>query len=187
VRDRSGILWLDKVGRDDVAVVGGKNASSGELLRVLTAQGIRAPTGFATTSDAYRAFVRANGLAQPVAEALQAHREGSLNLADAGARIRSAFLAATWPESLRSEIAGAYRELCAQSRRANADVAVRSSATAEDLPSASFAGQLESFLNVSGEASLLDACKHCFASLYTDRAISYRIAHSVVGGRPAHG
>ncbi len=176
MKNRLGIVWLDAVGRGDVALVGGKNASSGEMLSSLAAQGIRAPMGFATTSDAYRFFVECNGLSRPTAAALQARQEGRLDLSTAGAQIRAAFLAAEWPPDLRRDIVEAYRKLSQMKGGAEIEVAVRSSATAEDLPTASFAGQLESFLNVRGDTALLDACKHCFASLYTDRAISYRLA-----------
>jgi pyruvate,water dikinase len=171
--DQAWVVRLDAVGRGDIALVGGKNASSGEMLRNLTAHGVRAPGGFATTSDAFRCFIEANHLRPSIDAALQSHREGKLELAATGARIRTAILAADWPQDLKRAIVEAYRHDFA-SRELS--VAVRSSATAEDLPSASFAGQLESFLNVCGEAALLDACKQCFASLYTDRAISYRIA-----------
>jgi pyruvate,water dikinase len=170
------VLWLDTVSRSDVAIVGGKNASSGELLKTLGAEGIRAPGGFATTSAAYWAFVDANKLRAPIGDALRALNDGKATLAETGARIRAALLSGQWSPVTRDAIASAYRELCVRSGRSDADVAVRSSATAEDLPTASFAGQLETFLNIRGEEQLLDACKRCFASLYTDRAISYRLS-----------
>jgi pyruvate,water dikinase len=174
----SGQTWvvgLSSVGRGDIACVGGKNASTGEMLRSLASHGVRVPEGFATTSDAFKFFVEGNQLGDAITVALQAHRAGKVDLATTGARIRAAVLGAEWPPALRREIANAYSELCASSGAPELSVAVRSSATAEDLPTASFAGQLESFLNIRGEAALLEACKKCFASLYTDRAINYRI------------
>jgi pyruvate,water dikinase len=171
------IRWFDDVGIDDVPVVGGKNASLGEMRRALTPLGIRTPDGFATTADAYRAFLAAGDLEPLVTGAL-----GSLDVADldalrsAGARVRAALLAATLPGALASAVAEGYRRLEGE-YGANCDVAVRSSATAEDLPEASFAGQQETYLNIHGEAMLLDAVKRCYASLFTDRAIVYRVHH----------
>jgi pyruvate,water dikinase len=168
------VVSLQDVGRGDVARVGGKNASLGEMIQALSAIGLRVPPGFATTSDAYWEFVDHNGLRPVVAEALGEMQSGKSSLADVGLRIRSAFLRGTWPGESADAIRRAYAQLCRLAHAELADVAVRSSATAEDLPDASFAGQQESFLNVRGEAALLDACRRCFASLFTDRAISYR-------------
>jgi pyruvate,water dikinase len=168
------IRWFDSLGMNDVAVVGGKNASLGEMRRALTPLGIRTADGFATTADAYRQFLRAAGL-EPVIAGLLA----GLDVADidrlqaAGSRIRAAILAAELPAPLAREIADAYSRLEAD-YGPNCDVAVRSSATAEDLPEASFAGQQETYLNIHGTAMLLDAVRRCFASLFTDRAIVYR-------------
>ncbi|HEU4487087.1 MAG TPA: PEP/pyruvate-binding domain-containing protein, partial [Povalibacter sp.] len=162
--------------RSHIAIVGGKNASLGELTAALTGSGIRVPPGFATTAHAYRRFVAANGLQPVIDAAMHEWREGSLALADAGRRIREAFLRGSWPQDCEAAILAAYRTLSSQAGVEAATVAVRSSATAEDLPDASFAGQLESFLNVGGEPGLLRAARRCLASLYTDRAISYRQA-----------
>ncbi len=170
------IIWFEDVGRTDVALVGGKNASLGEMLRNLAPHGIAVPPGFATTAAAYWLFVRHNGLADVIATVLAGKPGGNDSLTQAGKVIRTAFLNAEWPPSLAEQIRSAYRALSARSGVVDADVAVRSSATAEDLPEASFAGQQESFLNIQGEAALLDACRRCYASLFTDRAISYRMA-----------
>jgi pyruvate,water dikinase len=171
------IRWFDDVGMQDVSVVGGKNASLGEMRRALTPLGIRTPDGFATTADAFRAFLNAAGLERVIKDAL-----GRLDVQDidhlqaAGGRVRSAILAAELPRELVSAVSEAYARLEAQ-YGANCDVAVRSSATAEDLPEASFAGQQETFLNIHGTAMLLDAVRRCYASLFTDRAIVYRVHH----------
>jgi pyruvate, water dikinase len=168
------LRWFNDVGMADVPLVGGKNASLGEMRRALTPLGIRTADGFATTADAYRAFLAGAGLERVVADSLL-HLDVTdiTRLQSAGARVRSAILAASLPEELAAAIAEAYRRLEAE-YGAHCDVAVRSSATAEDLPEASFAGQQETFLNVHGESMLLDAVKRCYASLFTDRAIVYR-------------
>ena len=170
------ILWFDKVGRGDIALVGGKNASLGEMATKLRRSGVPVPTGFAVTADAYRRFLAANDLEARIDAAIADFRNGHVSLEDTGRNIRQAILAGAWPAPMAAEIKAAYRELGARTSQRRPDVAVRSSATAEDLPDASFAGQQESYLNVAGEAALLDACRRCFASLYTDRAISYRDA-----------
>ena len=170
------IAWFEDLQRGDVGRVGGKNASLGEMVRALAGHGVRVPPGFATTADAYRRFVAANGLEAAVADALAARRAGRATLAETGATIRAAFLRADWPAELAAAIREGYRELCRPSRIDDLDVAVRSSATAEDLPDASFAGQQETFLNIRGEAALIEACRRCYASLFTDRAITYREA-----------
>src|SRR5690606_5471017 len=168
------IRWFDRLGMDDVPIVGGKNASLGEMRRALTPLGIRTPDGFATTADAYREFLRGGGLESVIGGALRDLDVDDLDrLQAAGARVRSAILAAPLPDTLVRDVGEAYAELEAQ-YGANCDVAVRSSATAEDLPEASFAGQQETFLNIHGPAMLLDALRRCFASLFTDRAIVYR-------------
>jgi pyruvate, water dikinase len=171
---RQQVAWFEELGRDDVPRVGGKNASLGEMVRRLGHLGIRVPPGFATNADAYWAFVDANGLRSVIAGAIGELRARKASLAEAGQTIRRAFLRSDWPAASLSSITQAYRELSARTATAEANVAVRSSATAEDLPDASFAGQHETFLNVTGEAALFDACRRCFASLFTDRAISYR-------------
>lgn len=168
------VLWFEKLNAGDVARVGGKNASLGELIQALSGHGIRVPAGFATTADAYRELVAANDLTGRIQAELAAWKSGGKTLEQAGRAIRRLFLKARFPEPLTAEILGAYRELSRRYGTEEADVAVRSSATAEDLPTASFAGQQETFLNVSGEEELLAACQRCFASLFTDRAISYR-------------
>jgi pyruvate,water dikinase len=170
------ISWFEDIGRTDVASVGGKNASLGEMVRTLGGKGIRVPPGFATTADMYWRFVEANDLRAPIAFLLTNWESGKAALAETGQQIRNLFLKADFPPDARAAICEAYRAL---SRRANVSgvpVAVRSSATAEDLPDASFAGQQETFLNIRGEAAVLDACRRCYASLFTDRAISYRKA-----------
>ncbi|MEZ5786275.1 MAG: phosphoenolpyruvate synthase [Xanthobacteraceae bacterium] len=168
------VLWFEELGRGDVGRVGGKNASLGELVRNLGKMAVKVPPGFATTADAYWRFVDANGLKQTIAGALAELASGKATLAEAGAAIRRSFLRGDWPDETAQAILEAYRRLCRDSGSDNVDVAVRSSATAEDLPDASFAGQQETYLNIRGEAALLDACRRCCASLFTDRAISYR-------------
>ncbi|RWL80590.1 MAG: phosphoenolpyruvate synthase [Mesorhizobium sp.] len=170
------IVWFEDIGRDDVAHVGGKNASLGELVRALSSEGIRVPPGFATTAEAYWAFVQANGLEGGMRRLLAGLDEGKISLDEAGKAIQELFLHGDWPEQIANEITAAYRQLCQRAGRPEVDVAVRSSATAEDLPGASFAGQQETFLNIRGERALLAACRRCYASLFTDRAISYRKA-----------
>jgi pyruvate,water dikinase len=142
----------------------------------LGAKGIRVPPGFATTADAYWNFLAVNRLERAIADALAEMSAGRATLAETGEAIRRAILRGAWPDETATAIRSAYRELCHRAGRDDVDVAVRSSATAEDLPDASFAGQQETYLNVRGEAALLDACRRCYASLFTDRAISYRIA-----------
>ncbi|WP_213303972.1 phosphoenolpyruvate synthase [Paraburkholderia sacchari] len=173
------VVWLSEVTRADLARVGGKNASLGELIANLAPHGIKVPPGFATTAQAYRDFLAANRLDEAIAAALDDLHAKRRTLAETGALIRAAILRGEWPAAIADAIRAAYADLCRQSDQGDQDrlsVAVRSSATAEDLPEASFAGQFETFLNVSGGAAVLDACRRCYASLYTDRAISYRQA-----------
>jgi len=172
--DRRRVIWFEKLKRGDVALVGGKNSSLGEMVARLSKAGIRVPPGFATTAGAYRDYLAANGLDGMIAETMAALREHRLTLQEAGARVRKAIAEGTFPEDTRKAISEAYAELCARAGTRDLPVAVRSSATAEDLPDASFAGQQETFLNIRGEAALLAACRRCYASLFTDRAISYR-------------
>ena len=161
-------------GRDDIAVVGGKNASLGEMVSSLTEQGVVVPPGFATTINAYWMFIDHNHLRDLIAIAQVRYNDGSVSLDETGSTIRKAILHGHWPSVIAESISEQYKKLC--SGDDDADMAVRSSATAEDLPNASFAGQQESYLNIRGTEALLDACKNCYASLFTDRAISYRRA-----------
>jgi pyruvate,water dikinase len=168
------VRWFDELSIADVPSVGGKNASLGEMYRELSSQGVRIPNGFAITARGYRRFLEANQLDQPIRATFAGLDTNDVeNLRERGGHVRQLLLAAELPPDLREAILEAYRQL-GNGRAAALDVAVRSSATAEDLPDASFAGQQETYLNVQGEAALLDACKRCFASLFTDRAISYR-------------
>jgi pyruvate, water dikinase len=169
------IKWFSELGIEDVPMVGGKNASLGEMFRELTSQGVKVPDGFAITAEAYRHFLSEAGLDAQIRGILTGLDTRDMeNLRQRGAQIRQAILAAELPTEIEGEIAAAYDSLKGRQLHP-ADVAVRSSATAEDLPDASVAGQHETYLNVSGHLALLDACKRCFASLFTDRAISYRV------------
>ena len=164
-----------ELGIDDVPVVGGKNASLGEMYRHLAAEGVRVPNGFATTADAYRLYLEHNKLFDRISQALEGLDTHDVTaLAKTGAAIRQWVVEGEMPAQLVAEIHQAYQALEAE-YGANTDVAVRSSATAEDLPTASFAGQQETYLNIRGSESLIDTCKRVFASLFTDRAISYRV------------
>jgi pyruvate, water dikinase len=168
------ILWFDQIGIDDVPLVGGKNASLGEMVRELSAKGVKVPNGFAISAEAYRDFLRSARLDRIIKNTLEGLDTRELeNLRRRGLAIRQAIVAASLPAELEQAIGEAYDRLGDQTH-GPVDVAVRSSATAEDLPDASFAGQQETYLNVQGHRALLDACKRCFASLFTDRAISYR-------------
>jgi pyruvate, water dikinase len=171
--DRDLIRWFADLGRGDGAIVGGKNASLGEMVSRLADSGIPVPNGFATTADAYWSFIDTNELRGPIERKLAELDAERSNLAEVGAAIRRMVVEATLPEALAQALDESYAKLEPRGRRRPA-VAVRSSATAEDLPEASFAGQLETFLNVRGADALAEACKRCFASLFTDRAISYR-------------
>ena len=170
------VLWFEDVGRTDVARVGGKNASLGEMVQALAPKGIRVPPGFATSAEAYWAYLDANRQKQAIAALLDELAVGKATLAETGGAIRSLILKGEWPKATAQAIADAYRQLCERAGKSDVDVAVRSSATAEDLPDASFAGQQETFLNIRGVDALLHACRRCYASLFTDRAISYRQA-----------
>ncbi|MEQ8366032.1 MAG: phosphoenolpyruvate synthase [Roseicyclus sp.] len=168
------ILDFTEVRRGDVALVGGKNASLGEMIGTLEPKGISVPPGFATTADAFRDYLAANALDKTIADRLDALAAGNATLPDTAAAIRQSILEGTWPQATADAILSHYQRICDAAGEADIPVAVRSSATAEDLPDASFAGQQETFLNVRGNDALLHACKRCYASLYTDRAISYR-------------
>ena len=173
---RAPVVWFEKLRRVDVARVGGKNSSLGEMIQTLQQEGVDVPRGFATTADAYWDYVDENGIRDAMVALTTDWTTGKASLAETGAAIRKLFLRGEWPRATAEAITEAYRELSRRAGREDVSVAVRSSATAEDLPDASFAGQQETFLNVSGEKALLDACRRCFASLFTDRAISYRQA-----------
>lgn len=170
------IVWFENVRRDDVAEVGGKNASLGELIHNLTPKGIAVPPGFATTSAAYWRYLESNDIKGRIASLIAEWQAGKAGLAETGTAIRRLFLRGDWPDELSDALRKAYAELSARVGSGNLAVAVRSSATAEDLADASFAGQQETFLNVRDEKALLDACRQCYASLFTDRAITYRQA-----------
>lgn len=158
----------------DVDSVGGKNASLGEMYRNLTKRGINIPDGFAVTAEAYWLHLDESGLREKIAAALKGLDVGDVkNLAERGHRVRQMILSAPIPEDVRKAVEKAYAELCGSHGR-NCDVAARSSATAEDLPGASFAGQQETFLNLRGKYAVTDAVRRCFASLFTNRAIAYR-------------
>ncbi len=170
------VLDLSEVGAGDVQLVGGKCASLGELFRALDRRGVRAADGFATTSEAYRLLLETNGLRDRLRELLDGLDHNDIRaLNAAGRQARALMLDTPLPESVNAAILDAFARLCARLGRTT-EVAVRSSATAEDLPDASFAGQQDTILNVRGEDRLIDACHRCFASLWTDRAISYRAA-----------
>ncbi len=168
------VIFFDNLRRGDVALVGGKNSSLGEMVQELGELGVTVPPGFATTSDAFRQYIEFNGLNAFIAKSMADWEAGKQTLAETGSSVRAAIRAGDWPEDTRVAIAKAYRELSTRAGIDNLSVAVRSSATAEDLPDASFAGQQETYLNIEGEDALLDACRNCYASLFTDRAISYR-------------
>jgi len=168
------VLFFQQLQLRDVPKVGGKNASLGEMVRELSGRGVRVPDGFAITAEAYRYFLSENQLEHQIAAILSDLDTSDIdNLRSRGNKVRSAILNAPIPLKLVAEIERAYARL--SDGNVQLDVAVRSSATAEDLPDASFAGQQETYLNVQGLAALLDTCRRCFASLFTDRAISYRV------------
>ncbi|MCV7091209.1 phosphoenolpyruvate synthase [Mycobacterium interjectum] len=169
------IRFFEEIGIDDVPVVGGKNASLGEMYQKLSGRGIRVPHGFATTAQAYRHMLDSAGAWDALhAELDDLDANDVAALARRGKRAREIVYGAGLPDDLAAEIVSAYRMLQAEYGE-EVSLAVRSSATAEDLPTASFAGQQETFLNITGAESLLDACRRCFASLFTDRAIHYRV------------
>ena len=175
------IAWFADLSLADIDQVGGKNASLGEMVRNLTSAGVRVPDGFATTADAYRQFISEGGLDEMInAEVATLDTEDVQQLAAVGRRIREAVARQRFPANLEADIRAAYTRLVEDSGSASGDLvsfAVRSSATAEDLPEASFAGQQETFLNVRGIDAILAAIKEVFASLYNDRAIAYRVHH----------
>ena len=172
--DEENIIWFEALNMKDVPKVGGKNASLGEMIQSLKKGGIRVPDGFATTAKLYRTFLDENDLKNKIESNLQKLASGEKSLKEVGSSIRGLFLSGSFPEKATKDITEAYNQLCVRYGKREVDVAVRSSATAEDLPGASFAGQQETYLNVKGTEQLLDAVKKCFASLFTDRAITYR-------------
>jgi pyruvate,water dikinase len=170
----SQVIWFNQLGINDIASVGGKNASLGEMISQLSGLGIKVPDGFATTADAYREFLAQQNLDERIRHRLdELNTDDVAELIDAGAEIRQWIIDTPFPDDLLAEVREAYEQL--QADNSDVTVAVRSSATAEDLPDASFAGQQETYLNVSGLDNVLIAIKHVFASLYNDRAISYRV------------
>ena len=171
------IKKLDELTIKDISLVGGKTASLGEMIQNLSPLGIKIPPGFAITADAFTAIIDKGHLNEIIHQKLENIKADDIEtLAKTGKEIRNLIKSIEFPSELRDEILLAYKKLSNQVKMENCDLAVRSSATAEDLPNASFAGQQESFLNIRGENDLLEACKNCFASLFTDRAISYRIS-----------
>ena len=169
----SGATYIKKfedTGIHEIALVGGKNASLGEMISNLTSKGIRVPSGFAITVDAYWHFLQSNGLITLIEEATARLSDKSdlATLREVGAHIRKSIENAEFPQDLREQVVHAYDELSTRYSSDACDVAVRSSATAEDLPDASFAGQQDTYLNIRGHQELIMACKKCFASLFTD-------------------
>ncbi|HEY9878080.1 MAG TPA: phosphoenolpyruvate synthase, partial [Leptolyngbyaceae cyanobacterium] len=194
-KERAFVLWFEEVGIDDIPMVGGKNASLGEMIQQLSSKGINVPTGFATTAFAYRYFIEKAGLEAKLRRLFaDLDLDDVTDLRERGKQARDMVLNTPFPPELEAAISSAYLRLCErygmgeefceyleddhadECRRVSSilDVAVRSSATAEDLPDASFAGQQETYLNVHGVKGVVEACHKCFASLFTDRAISYR-------------
>ncbi len=172
------IRFFDEINNADVALIGGKNASLGEMYQNLHTKGVNVPFGFATTSEAFFYFMHEAGLDTLVEELMDTLDVTDMaQLAAAGEKLRNSVLKAAMPDELSNEIKQAYQKLCTFYKVDNLDVAIRSSATAEDLPDASFAGQQESFLNIQGEDEVIQYIQRCFASLFTDRAISYRHSH----------
>ncbi|NPA13071.1 MAG: phosphoenolpyruvate synthase [Aquificae bacterium] len=173
--DKKLVVWLNEVGMEDVELVGGKNASLGEMIKGLSPIGIKIPMGYVVTADAYRYFIDYNNLKEKIRETLKGLDPNDVfDLQQRGLTIREMIKGGQFPEDLRKDILDYYSKLSEMYGQHRVDVAVRSSATAEDLPDASFAGQQETYLNIKGDETLLTAIKSCFASLFTDRAISYR-------------
>ena len=174
LRQKKFILWFRELRNTDVKLVGGKNASLGEMYSLLTPQGVKIPNGFAVTAAAYFYFLEKAGIRQEIKKILSDLDTSNMqNLAVRGAKVRATILNAELPADLQREIVANYRQLEKEYFK-NVDVAIRSSATAEDLPDASFAGQQETYLDIRGAAAVLMSVKKCFASLFTNRAISYR-------------
>ena len=173
-KEKAFVLWFDQLGIEDVPLVGGKNASLGEMYRHLVPKGVRIPNGFAVTAYAYRYLLEKTGTTEKIKDILSDLDTSDLrNLQERGEKVRRLIRNLEFPPELVDAIAAAYQKLEADYRE-NVDVAVRSSATAEDLPDASFAGQQDTYLNIHGPEEVIDACRQCFSSLFTNRAISYR-------------
>jgi len=169
------VIWFDELELKDIPQVGGKNASLGEMRRELRPKGVNIPDGYAVTAHAYQYLLKSAGVSDQIHQILSdLDTHDMQNLSSRGKQIRSLIYNIEFPEDLKKEVIDSYQKLC-QEYGENTDVAVRSSATAEDLPDASFAGQQETYLNIRGNETLIDACRKCFASLFTDRAISYRV------------
>ena len=177
-RNKEFVLWFKDLRIEDIPLVGGKNASLGEMYAELTKKGVRIPNGFAVTATAYQYLLKQSGIEHEMRALLKGLDITNVRqLAERGKKIRELIRRAEFPDDLRDAIVTAYRKLSKEYHDSEVDVAVRSSATAEDLPEASFAGQQETYLNIVGEHALLDACRNCFASLFTNRAIVYRQQH----------
>ncbi|MDP3964675.1 MAG: phosphoenolpyruvate synthase, partial [bacterium] len=173
-KDRQFVLWFDELRNTDVKYVGGKNASLGEMYRFLTPKGVRVPNGFAVTAYAYQHFVKEAGIKKEIRRVLkETNIHDVRSLMRGGKEIRELILGSQFPKEIETAIVDSYRQMEKEYGK-NCDVAVRSSATAEDLPDASFAGQQDTYLNIRGATELLKASKKCVASLFTNRAISYR-------------
>ena len=172
--ENSYIRWFTNLTNQNVEVVGGKNASLGEMIGTLKEEGVRVPDGFATTAEAYWQFLQHNDLKSQIKSHTEDLEAQNQSLEQVGKTIRRLFYQAEFPQEVEEAIRQAYRELSQNYDTEEVDIAARSSATAEDLPEASFAGQQETFLNVTGEKEVLEACRKCYASLFTNRAISYR-------------
>lgn len=174
-KSKENILWFNEISIEDVPLVGGKNASLGEMFCQLTSKGINVPDGFALTVNFYWKFIKANGLDKILSEIFKSLNSKSIkSVQEVGKSARSAIERASFPEDLKKELFSAYAELSQNHSIENVDVAVRTSGVAEDMPNASFAGQFETYLNIRGPENLLQAVKKCFASFFTDRAIVYR-------------
>ncbi len=172
--DKALILWFDDISIKDVPLVGGKNASLGEMYQKLTSKGVAVPNGFAVTAYAYRHLLKTAGVEDKIKDALKdLDTHDMKNLAKRGKKVREIIRTAEFPDDLKNAIIESYKKM-EEEYGADVDVAVRSSATAEDLPDASFAGQQETYLNIQGPDDLIKSCRKCFASLFTNRAISYR-------------
>lgn len=173
-QENSYIRWFENIRVGDVPTVGGKNASLGEMVQSLKSQGIRVPDGFAITAQTYWEFIEANNLQAKILYQIEQFQAGEISLEKAGKTIRRLLVRSRFPDAIAEVIREGYRQLSDRYNLEEVDVAVRSSATAEDLPDASFAGQQETYLNITGTEEVLEACRKCYASLFTDRAISYR-------------
>lgn len=168
------IKWFEEISIKDIPIVGGKNASLGEMLSTLKTENINIPNGFATTAQSFWKFVEYNNLKEKIKLLIEQWKNKKISLQKTGRSIRKLILHSKFPKEIQTDILETYKKLSDIYKKENVDVAIRSSATAEDLPEASFAGQLESFLNIRGEKLLLKKCLECYASLFTDRAITYR-------------